>query len=440
MKTFATNSAMISSSLPRFLQAIVVLLSMATPAAMNAGSIFDDNWTPPKAVSRPSENPSTNPTQHTSPTPTTAPAPAPPVSTPAKVAMPPIPPPSSILSPTGRLAIPDKSSLARSRHFLKKSLPPDSRTVQFPPEPNSQALIEKAAEPDDTPADRFALLSAAIEASKEASSMRLCSNAAEAMAKAFDVDGLSIEIDAAVRMNLRANSQTETAENIAAGLELVDSLVAVEDVSDAARISILLRTPAAGDPALRLLVQKRIQNVEQLRVARERVSGYVERLKTSPNDPSVSLEVGSYYCFKAGKWDKGLPLLAKCSDSRLRELAVRELSPPTKNEDLIRLADGWWEVAGTQKGLAHSTIILHAAYFYKAALADAAGLEREVIQRRISESEKDRATAVSTKPAPPKEGLIALWAFDEVAGSIAGPTGSLFGKIGGWRPCGGQVR
>jgi hypothetical protein len=39
------------------------------------------------------------------------------------------------------------------------------------------------------------------------------------------------------------------------------------------------------------------------------------KLSQNPNDPDICLEAGSYFCFKAHDWDRGLPVLAKGSDT-----------------------------------------------------------------------------------------------------------------------------
>ena len=44
------------------------------------------------------------------------------------------------------------------------------------------------------------------------------------------------------------------------------------------------------------------------------------------------------------RWESGLPMLAKGSDVVLESLAVKELAAPTAVEDVMKLADAWWDV------------------------------------------------------------------------------------------------
>ena len=48
-------------------------------------------------------------------------------------------------------------------------------------------------------------------------------------------------------------------------------------------------------------------------------------LEGKPDDPEANLMVGKYLCFTKGDWEKGLPLLTKSENSRLKLLAERDV-------------------------------------------------------------------------------------------------------------------
>jgi hypothetical protein len=139
-------------------------------ALVHAGSIFDDNWTPPKPV-----KPATAPSA-THPTPEPA-APAAP-STPAQPP-PPVTPPPAVAS-NGRRPIPGAAEQVRSRKLFK-----DAYAVELaehaPAARRALAnkLLAQAGQLKDAPADQFVLLVGASEAAKELKA-RLASGAREA--------------------------------------------------------------------------------------------------------------------------------------------------------------------------------------------------------------------------------------------------------------------
>src|SRR6185437_1189423 len=89
---------------------------------------------------------------------------------------------------------------------------------------------------------------------------------------------------------------------------------------------------------------------------------------------------------------------AKGTDPDLKRLAMTELSHPQTNDDLIAMADRWWDVAPLQPEMSRHVIREHAVAGYKLALPAASGLARLHLERRIAEV---AATEVaSAQPAP----------------------------------------
>ena len=113
----------------------------------------------------------------------------------------------------------------------------------------------------------------------------------------------------------------------------------------------------------------------------------MRKLKTNPEDPESNLTVGRYACFFRGLWDPNLPLLAKCSDSRLKMLAEEELRPPATAEEMRTLAEGWWSVAdAATTPVARRKIRRHAAEWYQKAVPGLNGDSKETAQQRIAEA------------------------------------------------------
>jgi hypothetical protein len=359
---------------------LVVVFAVATA---RAGTIFDDDWTPPA--------------------PRKVTAPSPPASAPAATEVKPATPATPVSTPTptppavaARRPVPGKADQAKSRTLFKQVFAKELAD-RAPAARRALAakLLDEAAKVADVPADQFVLLAGAADAAREGGDLNLCARAADALATAYDVDPLAVKADAATKIALRADPPAVAADNCRAGLALVDELAAAEDYAAAARLLAALRPVAASDPALVAQLQLRSKDLDTLRAAAERLAPSLQRLKTSPDDPAANLAAGQFYCFLRGEWQRGLPMLAKGSDLKLKALATVELSKPADAESVAAIADGWWDVATARHDLSHGIVLRHAVEHYQVALSSATGLRRTAIQKRLEE-----ANASMTPPTP----------------------------------------
>lgn len=361
---------------------IVASICLLSPALIHAGSIFDDDWTPPKPIGAPQAAPE-SPTKGS----TLRPSGTQPVSQPPRA------------NPTGaqaggdqapRRPIPAGPEQARSRKLLKAAFADQlkDRSIQGRKK-LAAALLDQVAKTEDNASDEFVLLGGAIDASKEGGDLGLCFKAADVMASQYQVDGLSIKADAVLKMDFRGGSPDDAAENVRKALDLIDPLLRGDDFRGAQRVIAQARQ-AARNVELTALVQQRGKAIDALRVAHDRAQTAAEKLKSAPDDPAANLAVGIYLCFGKEDWAKGLPLLAKSSDTNVKQLAALEIARPDKPDDLIRVGDGWWDAAVRQPESDRAAIRHHAASFYKAALESATGLQRSVLEHRIAEASAAR--------------------------------------------------
>jgi hypothetical protein len=353
---------------------------MARP--VHAGSIFDDDWTPPKPavqqhnthVPSPPVGPATAPTAGH---PAAAPAPATPHS-PAAV-------PSSPQS--SRRQIPPRADQARSRSLFKAAFASQLNDHSMAGRRKlATMLLDEAPKDADNPSDEFVVLGGAIEASKDASALDLCFRAADIMSSQYEVDARSIKADAASKIDLRGDSPDAALENVWAAIDLADELLQDEDFATATRMLTLARPVAARNPLLASAIKRRLKTIEALRVTLDSLGSVAEKLKASPDDPDANLAFGSHLCFDEGEWDQGLAMLAKGSDPDLKGLAGREIAQPRTTDATALLADGWWDAAGKKPGANRGEVLLHAASLYQSALEGATGLRRTLMENRIAEA------------------------------------------------------
>lgn len=382
--------------------AVTLALVMACASICAAtGSIFDDDWTPPKPVGKPHAEPAKPPavapvppaiaTQPAAAPSPIVPAPPAPAAQPAEAAPPAV----------SRRAIPAKPDQTKSRALLREVFAKQISDRSFAGRKKlAQTLLDEAPKNANVPADQFVILVGAIEASKDAADFPLCFQAVDVIAGQYEIDGLSVKVDAVLKASLRGNSPAKTTENIKAALGLIDPLLAAEDFEVAAKIVALVRPVAGTDRALRLAIQDRAQVVDAARATHERLAPLMEKLKTAPDDPAANLAIGSFLCFSKGDWQRGLPMLAKGSDANLKQLAMLDLSAPSKPDDVIRLADGWWDVSAKEAAASRTVVHRHAASLYKMVLEGTTGLRRALLVHRIADAGAEPTVPLPSHQAP----------------------------------------
>lgn len=333
-------------------------LARSAVAADRPRNIFDDDWTPPKTAEK------------ARPPVTVAPPVQPPADVHAK-------PPTSNLplpkgtpagaggasAPPGRFAVPAKAAQAAVRQVMKEVFAEQLADRSIAARRKlAAALLAQADKSREVPTDQFVLLAAAIDASIDGVNLPAALQAADRMADAFDVDGLGVKADAALRLGPKSGVADSAAENVDAVLELSRELASADDYGTAARVCAALQPAAARDPALRAQLQQRQRELILARDAADRFAKDLEKLKASPDDPAANLAAGRYTCFIKGEWEAGLTMLAKGSDVGLKSLATHELGHATTPEEIAAVADAWWDAAAKQpEGASRIAVTAHAA-------------------------------------------------------------------------------
>ena len=138
---------------------------------------------------------------------------------------------------------------------------------------------------------------------------------------------------------------------------------------------------------------KNLQSAEKAFVDAEAA---FKTLKENPEDPDANAVVGKYTCFVKGEWDTGLPMLAKGSDTTLKDLAVTDLQKPVNPEERVALADAWYERASKEGTSARKGLQVRAAHWYWLAFSGLQGLQKVKAEKRM----KSLAPVVASLPAP----------------------------------------
>ena len=313
-------------------------------------------------------------------------------------------------SPTKR-PLPDKASQTRSKGIMRELYAPQlaDRTAQGR-EKLANTLMAESRKLISNPVDQFVLLIGAIEASKEAGRLQLCVTASDELARNFEIDRVSVVVQALSEMKLATTPPNVATENLSAGITLFDELLADEAFVEATRLLMQLQTLSASSPAAKAAIQLRGRDLNYLRGIRDRLPSYLERLKVQPSDPEASLAVGRYYCISRGEWDTGLPLLAAGTNPELKSLASSDMARPTQSTRQASLGDAWWDAAAREPaGPAQNSLRQRAAFWYRKVLESGqpAGLSKSLIEKRLAE-------VVQAPTAQPTELLRTMKANEKV--------------------------
>jgi len=109
-------------------------------------------------------------------------------------------------------------------------------------------------------------------------------------------------------------------------------------------------------------------------------------LTTNPGDALANFVAGRYLCLVKGKWDAGLPMLARGNDIQLQVLARLDQEAKDANQ-LLYLAEEYVRASITAKQPFKRGMQLRAARCYHLAIQNlASGLERVKAQKRLAEA------------------------------------------------------
>jgi len=347
----------------------------------------------PSAKPAPTESPSAKPATTESPSakpaaagqPGSAPEPTPT----EKPAEPAGPPPAQV---AGKRPAPDEAAWHKAEQEVRTIYKEDFDKVKTPEDKLAFAsrLGKEAASTQDAVA-RFALAHLAAGMAADAGNLPLSLTIIEGMEKEYQFKGLTLKADvlaktakeaARDRTAMVANQQVMTAARglLAEALHAADIETADAILNAAAPSSRVLK-----DRALVAEMTKGKKEVERLLKRKEAVKKAVEEVKTDPANAAANQTIGEWFCFVAGQWDKGVPLLAKASDEKLAAAAQQEAANPADPDGQIALADRWWGIADGYEGTEKERIRERATHWYQKASPQLSGIARTRVEKRLND-------------------------------------------------------
>ena len=112
----------------------------------------------------------------------------------------------------------------------------------------------------------------------------------------------------------------------------------------------------------------------------------LEKLESEPDNTKAHLAAARYLCYVKGDWEAGAKHLAKSGMSKLERLAKKDQEVSDGQvEEMMSLADEWYDVGKNNEGTAARALLSRAHYWYAIVKDKASGLDREKAGKRIIE-------------------------------------------------------
>lgn len=295
-----------------------------------------------------------------------------------------------------KLALPDPAAEAAALAEVRKIHRNDFDKAQDPAKKKALArtLLKEALETPDEPAIRFVLLGQARDLAVSAGDSTLLREVVEETAKYYDVDAkeqlIRILSDVA-----DSRIGTSSKKDLAQGtLDLAHECLAANDYDSAMRLARAAQSMAVGrDTAMTKQAVDLIKSLPRLEQEYKRFQQAGKILADDPNHASANLAQGQYYCFVQNTeeaWQKGLPMLAKGSDAKLKALAEAELALARSKSkqganDWFNLAEQWYEMARSADDIARASCRRRAASWYEKAHPKLQGFKARKAKLRLEE-------------------------------------------------------
>jgi hypothetical protein len=109
------------------------------------------------------------------------------------------------------------------------------------------------------------------------------------------------------------------------------------------------------------------------------------KLLDTPADAEANTTVGRYFCCEAGKWDLGLPMLARGSDANLKQVADMELARPAGAMQQCEIGDRWYDLAKKAKTPLKEQLLGRGLFWYQQAQPGLTGITKDKMKQRLDE-------------------------------------------------------
>ena len=187
----------------------------------------------------------------------------------------------------------------------------------------ARKLLELAAETNDAPVTRYALLIEARDLAANSGNAQIPLESIHMLARLHRVDVTEEQVAVLGLASRTARTASQHQALIAATQDLVEQYADLYRYDVVRRLGAIASSAArkSSDLVLRRQVAEQLELVDLLRREHAALPAAFAELREDSADPESSLKVGRFLALAKGDWPKGLRWLARGSDAKLKALA-----------------------------------------------------------------------------------------------------------------------
>ncbi|HTU22081.1 MAG TPA: PA14 domain-containing protein [Gemmataceae bacterium] len=247
-------------------------------------------------------------------------------------------------------------------------------------------LLKRGVNKQEEPGRRFAYFTEARDLAARGGDASLSLRAIDEMDKLFAVEPLPMKT-AALETALKMVRTLDAGKKLLGeALNVLDEAETHDDYERAAKVVKIAQSAVlkARDSYMSSVVAQRQSRQKRLQGRYAKIAEAVKSLAGKADDAEANLAVGKFECFDKEDWKKGLPMLAKGSDSALAELARADIANPEKAVVQAELGHKWWEWSEKQSdAAAKSAARRRAQRWYREALPSLSGDDKVRVETRL---------------------------------------------------------
>jgi len=250
-------------------------------------------------------------------------------------------------------------------------------------------LIQADAAKASDMAVRYAMLDTVVDHAVKLQRSTLAINTLDRIDNQYDGDLFDRRYSVLKTLGMQASDGDQRNAVVSQAVAIAEGLIDEQSFTQAKRLvelaSTLAKKAGSRDQILALRdFEKQVASMEREQKAYRRALDMLDRDKDNVSAKKV---VGEYTCYVLGMWPEGLVPLSACDEPELAAVAAMELTLDPTPEALRKLGDSWWDIAEGESGWKQQRIRLHAAAFYREALAGTTSvLDKRAMEKRIEEA------------------------------------------------------
>ncbi len=301
-------------------------------------------------------------------------------------------------SMTPRHAVPSGAALSDAKAILSDLYQQQYRqaTSTSQKQALAQEMLDRLHDIDGDIPGQYALIDTVRQIAIQAGAVDTALRAVDELSNRFEVDSHDEKLAALVGLARSAGGEHSQLV-VEACQEAIRSAWEAEayDAADQLCGIALAAAKKTRDASHTHTLQRLRQDVQAAQRAHVLAERSIKTLENDPDDRHAAALLGSYLCLIREDWANGLPVLAGGDDPLLSPLARRELDQPSRVEDQVALADGWWRAGEKVSQGGRRAMLARAVHWYELATPQLPpGLARVRIDRRLQHYSQARTPHV----------------------------------------------